>query len=546
MTRSPGDRRLRAHPDRRRLALRPLVLRRREGADRAAEARLRALHQQGPLRLLPRHRADPGPLHRQPLPQRRRRHQRIQDDVPALAQEFLEAKATLAEVDVEVLTDPRTSELGRFAITTGLRRPRRVQDPDPAQHRRDRSLHARRQPRDAARRGGALQQRRRDQRGRPVNDFLSGGIRPLNLTDEEIDDLVAFMEALTSPQFAALPSGAPGGEDDPMSNDRSPPRFPEDRRRPGRRSRCPSALVELAFADRRRTSPSPTSPTPTSSTSRAPVRPQLGPRADPRGRRDEPAHPKPDFVMFGGDLAQLGTKAELDHGAEMLSPSSTTRPTTSWASTTTTSTWASTGRSSSGPVLQLRPQGRPLRRPQQHPHLRRVDLQPLADPEQRMLEMAGLDNPNGSPFMVGEAARVAEGPRKVKGHPGRRLLALAHPEDLQGLELLDRGRRGGPGPARAVRQGQRHLRPRAPDPVQPDRQHRFNAVMATAWPWPYPQSYAQAEQPPAGPDRADEPRRSLLRARRHRLAVHRRRTPGASPWSTTSTTTPTAWSPSTR
>jgi cytochrome c peroxidase len=38
--------------------------------------------------------------------------------------------------------------------------------------------------------------------GDPVNDFLSGGIRPLNLTDEEIDDLVAFMEALTSPEFA--------------------------------------------------------------------------------------------------------------------------------------------------------------------------------------------------------------------------------------------------------------------------------------------------------------------------------------------------------
>ena len=32
----------------------------------------------------------------------------------------------------------------------------------------------------------------------PVNDFLSGGIRPLNLTDQDIDDLVVFMEALTS------------------------------------------------------------------------------------------------------------------------------------------------------------------------------------------------------------------------------------------------------------------------------------------------------------------------------------------------------------
>jgi cytochrome c peroxidase len=40
--------------------------------------------------------------------------------------------------------------------------------------------------------------------GDPVNDFLSGGIRPLNLTDQEEDDLVAFMEALTSPEFVDL------------------------------------------------------------------------------------------------------------------------------------------------------------------------------------------------------------------------------------------------------------------------------------------------------------------------------------------------------
>ena len=29
--------------------------------------------------------------------------------------------------------------------------------------------------------------------------------------------------------------------------------------------------------------------------------------------------PAPDFVVFGGALAQMGTKAELDHGAEFLS-----------------------------------------------------------------------------------------------------------------------------------------------------------------------------------------------------------------------------------
>ena len=46
--------------------------------------------------------------------------------------------------------------------------------------------------------------------GDRVNDFLSGGIRPLNLTDQQIDDLVAFMEALTSPEYAHLADAASG------------------------------------------------------------------------------------------------------------------------------------------------------------------------------------------------------------------------------------------------------------------------------------------------------------------------------------------------
>ncbi len=41
----------------------------------------------------------------------------IQKDVPALAGEYLKAKATASQVDVKVLGDKRTSELGRFAVT---------------------------------------------------------------------------------------------------------------------------------------------------------------------------------------------------------------------------------------------------------------------------------------------------------------------------------------------------------------------------------------------------------------------------------------------
>jgi cytochrome c peroxidase len=128
----------------------------------------------------------------------------IQHDVPELADEFLEADMTLSEVDVEVLSDPRTSELGRFAISHGFddlgsfKTPtlRNIAVTAPYMH--DGSIATLREVVEHYNNGGVTHE------GDPVNDFLSGGIRPLDLTDDEIDDLVAFMEALTSPQFAKL------------------------------------------------------------------------------------------------------------------------------------------------------------------------------------------------------------------------------------------------------------------------------------------------------------------------------------------------------
>jgi cytochrome c peroxidase len=132
----------------------------------------------------------------------------IQKDVPALAGEFLQAKATLAEVDVKVLGDKRTSELGRFAISRdfeglgAFKTPtlRNVAVTGPYMH--DGSLKTLKDVVVHYNNGGVTKE------GDPVNDFLSGGIRPLNLTEAEIDDLVSFMEALTSPEYAALPSAA--------------------------------------------------------------------------------------------------------------------------------------------------------------------------------------------------------------------------------------------------------------------------------------------------------------------------------------------------
>ena len=116
----------------------------------------------------------------------------------------MKADYTKSEVDIEVLTNPKTSELGRFAITSGFddlgsfKTPtlRNIDLTAPYMH--DGSLATLRDVVVHYNNGGVTVE------GDPVNDFLSGGIRPLELTDEQIDDLVAFMESLTSPELAHL------------------------------------------------------------------------------------------------------------------------------------------------------------------------------------------------------------------------------------------------------------------------------------------------------------------------------------------------------
>jgi cytochrome c peroxidase len=128
---------------------------------------------------------------------------RIQNEVPQFAPAFLKAKATGADVDKTVLANPKASELGRFAVTEALDEIgafktstlRNIAVTAPFMH--DGSLATLRDVVEHYNNGGVTQ------KTDPVNDFLSGGIRPLNLTDEEISDLVAFLETLTSPQFGA-------------------------------------------------------------------------------------------------------------------------------------------------------------------------------------------------------------------------------------------------------------------------------------------------------------------------------------------------------
>ena len=207
--------------------------------------------------------------------------------------------------------------------------------------------------------------------------------------------------------------------------------------------------------------------------------------------------PKPDFVVFGGDLAQLGKKEELDHGAEILSKLDY-------------KTYCVMGEHDY--YLDLGEYWSELYGDHyyswDHKGVHFITLNSVLTYDdwtfdrwpsavQRMSEMAGLDNPNGSPFMVGEKQRewLSEDLKKVeKGTP---IVVFSHSpiqkiykgwnfwtEDAEEIQTLLKAFDDV-----TIVYGHVHQ-------VQYNQigNISFHAVMATAWPWPYPQSYAQAEQ----------------------------------------------------
>jgi len=128
---------------------------------------------------------------------------RIQNEINDFAPRFLQAKADGVDVDNAVLSNPKASELGRFAVSSTLDEIgsfktstlRNIAVTAPFMH--DGSLKTLSDVVDHYNNGGITDPKSH------VNDFLSGGIRPLELTDREKADLVAFLESLTSPRFAA-------------------------------------------------------------------------------------------------------------------------------------------------------------------------------------------------------------------------------------------------------------------------------------------------------------------------------------------------------
>ena len=132
----------------------------------------------------------------------------IQKEVPTLVPSFVKAKRGGADVDITVLSDPKASELGRFAVNEqfdglgAFKTPtlRNIAATAPYMH--DGSIKTLLDVVKHYNNGGVTKKNDRP------NDFLSGGIRPLDLTPQQEKDLVAFMEALTSPQHVQAAKSA--------------------------------------------------------------------------------------------------------------------------------------------------------------------------------------------------------------------------------------------------------------------------------------------------------------------------------------------------
>ncbi|MFH1843928.1 MAG: metallophosphoesterase [bacterium] len=207
-------------------------------------------------------------------------------------------------------------------------------------------------------------------------------------------------------------------------------------------------------------------------------------------------NPEPDFVLFGGDLAQLGSKPELDHGAEIMSKLNyRTRYVMG----------------EHDYYLDLGEYWSELFGPQyysfDHKGVHFIVLNSIltfdewtherwSTPEQRMLEMAGLDNPNGSPFLVGLEQRDWLRKDLEKVSRDTPIVVVSHSP----IQKIYKGWNFWTDDAEDV---QALLRPFDKATVLYGHVHQiqynqignisFHSVMATAWPWPYPRSYAQAE-----------------------------------------------------
>jgi 3',5'-cyclic-AMP phosphodiesterase len=207
--------------------------------------------------------------------------------------------------------------------------------------------------------------------------------------------------------------------------------------------------------------------------------------------------PRPDFVIYGGDLAQLGSKPEIDHGLEILSA-------------LRDKTYYVMGEHDY--YLDLGEYWRSKLGPDHysfdHKGVHFVVLNSILTfddwtfkrwptGEERMRQMAGLDNPNGSPFMVGDKQREWLKTDLDKVDKATPVVVLSHSP----IQKIYKGWNFWTDDAEQV---QELLKPFNKVTVLYGHVHQiqynqignisFHSAMATAWPWPYPVTYAQAQQ----------------------------------------------------
>lgn len=206
--------------------------------------------------------------------------------------------------------------------------------------------------------------------------------------------------------------------------------------------------------------------------------------------------PRPDFILYGGDLAQLGLPAEIDHALDLMGG---VRGQVHYVM------------GEHDYYVDLGEHWRKRLGPDHysfdHKGVHFVVLNSILTYDAwthknwengmaRMREMARLDNPRGSPFMVGDPQREWLRRDLAKVDQDTPLVIVSHSP----LQKIYKGWNFWTDDAEQV---QGLLKPFKKVTVLYGHVHQiqynqignisFHAAMATAWPWPYPAAYAQAE-----------------------------------------------------
>ena len=204
--------------------------------------------------------------------------------------------------------------------------------------------------------------------------------------------------------------------------------------------------------------------------------------------------PRPDFVFYGGDIAQLGKPEEIDHGLDILGA---LRGDIHYVM------------GEHDYYVDLGDYWRKTLGPDHysfnHKGVHFVVLNSILTHEawmhqkwdtgmDRMKQMARLDNPDGQPFMVGDAQRAWLADDLDKVSKDTPVVVFSHSP----LQKIFKGWNFWTDDAEQI---QALLHPFDKVTVLYGHVHQiqtnqignisFHAAMATAWPWPYPSSYTQ-------------------------------------------------------